>query len=110
MGKRTSTMEQLVKDARKSKRLRTSTMAETLATANKGFKKQKKPTKTRTMAEIAQGDSAKKAKKIAKKAPKRKPTPKKSPAKQDTPKKGTPKKGTPKKGTPKKGPARRGRK
>jgi tRNA C32,U32 (ribose-2'-O)-methylase TrmJ len=92
MVKRTSTIQATIKDAqkivKKPKKPRTSTIDETVATANQGIKPLKKATKTKTMAQTlkdAQASNAtpvkqkpaKKSKKVAKKATK-KAAPKKS--------------------------------
>ena len=53
MAKKTQTITATLKEAKKflnkSKKPRTSTIDQTLATANAGFKAKKKPTKTRTI-------------------------------------------------------------
>ena len=84
MVKRTSTIQATIKDAkkmtRKPRKTRTSTINETIATSDQGFKKKRKPTKTRTMVQtINEGNKPKSAAKPkkAKKAGKTKKVAKK---------------------------------
>lgn len=73
MVKKTKTMAATIKEGRqhlnKGKKPRTSTIDQTLATAQSGFKTQKKATKTKTMVETLKAASAPpKIKKVAKKS------------------------------------------
>ena len=77
MGKRTSTIQATLKDAKDQKlvkaqkKARTSTIAETVATAAQGFKKKAKATKTRTMAETLKDAKASSQSPVKNKGPKK---------------------------------------
>lgn len=91
MVKRTSTMQATIKDAkrmtRKPKKARTSTINETIATADQGFKPKKRATKTRTMVQTIK--DAQKPKPAAKPRKAKKATKTKKVNKKAAPKKGS---------------------